>query len=171
MISVIFHFSLPVSNILNITSRVLIQYLKRPTRGQHQHTFLVGCSWWTLQKCSIWVSHNLSVRRLSNTANTSALLLGLWPTNQLTPWKHKQIDTLHRDPDNPCFHLHSRLSSITGIQSLVSSLVTRQTDRSHDPQFDLIKLQGLDLWSASVRSLRWASHWMATEHQKAKMVE
>lgn len=62
-------------------------------------------------------------------ANTSALLLGLWPTNPFTPWKHKQIDALRREPDNPSFHLHSRLSSITGILSPVSSLVTRRTNR------------------------------------------
>lgn len=62
-------------------------------------------------------------------ANTSALLLGRWPTNPLTPWKHKQIDTLRREPDNPSFHLHSRLSSITGILSPVSSLVARKTNR------------------------------------------
>lgn len=44
--------------------------------------------------------------------------------------EHKAIDTVHREPDNPTFHLHSRLSSITGILSLVSSLVARRTNRS-----------------------------------------
>lgn len=67
-------------------------------------------------------------------ASTSALLLGPRPTNPFTPWKHKQIDTLRREPDNPSFHLHSRLSSITGILSLVSSLVARQTNRGLDPR-------------------------------------
>lgn len=67
-------------------------------------------------------------------ANTSALLPGLWPTNPFTPCKHKQIDTLHREPDNPpSFHPHSRLSSITGILSLVSSLVARRANRSLEP--------------------------------------
>lgn len=31
---------------------------------------------------------------------TSALLLGLWPANPFTPWKHKQINLLCREPDN-----------------------------------------------------------------------
>lgn len=68
-----------------------------------------------------------------NATDTSALLPGLRPTNPFTPLKHKQIDTLCEEPDNPSFHHHSRLSPITGILSLVSSLVTRQTNTVLDP--------------------------------------
>lgn len=66
-------------------------------------------------------------------ATTSALLQGLWPTNPFTPRKHKPINTFCREPDNPPFQLASRLSFITGILSLLSFLVTRQTNTAHDP--------------------------------------
>lgn len=93
----------------------------------------------TSNLCWILISAlTLPTLPLCHAANTSALLLGRRPANLFTLWKHKQIDKLHGGADNPSFHLHSCLSSITGILSPVSSLVARWTNRSLDPLLPVI---------------------------------
>lgn len=112
---------------------------------------------------------------LCHATNTSALLLGLRPANLFTLWKHKQIDKLHRGADNSSFHLHSRLSSVTGILSCFLSC--RQMDKQKPwptppPSYrHKDASQGLDLWPASARSHRLPSCRMATAHSKSKRLK
>lgn len=93
----------------------------------------------TSNLCWILISAlTLPTLSLCHAANTSGLLLGWRPANLFTLRKHKQIDKLHGEADNPSFHLHSRLSSVTGILSPVSSLVARWTNRSLAPLLPVI---------------------------------
>lgn len=93
----------------------------------------------TSNPCWILISAlTLPTLPLCHAANTSALLLGWQPADLFTLWKHKQIDKLHGGAENPSFHLHSPLSSVTGILCPVSSLVTRWTNRSLDPLLPVI---------------------------------
>lgn len=80
-------------------------------------------------------------------ATCSALLLGLQPTNPLTPRKHKWIDLFLRGPDNPAFQVCSHLSFITGILSLISSAVTREASRALDPSPVFINMSDKPLTS------------------------
>lgn len=118
---------------------------------------------------SIWVLHNLSAWQLSTQPIPQHFC---WDCGQQTFSTYENTSRSIRSTETqitPAFIFALVFHLLPESNPLFPLLSPDRQTEAMTPNFIHKSVQqGLDLWSASTRSLRWASHWMPIEHQKAK---